>query len=103
MLKVMHIIGIILAILLIVFYIHYFSVADENFEKIEKTKDMFAKTDGANCYSDAGDWKTAVDKVYNFVWTAIEISRPLIITFFIVGIVYLALILIVMAVAWSKS
>ena len=59
----MHIIAIILAILLIVFYVHYFSVADEDFDKINTTHTMLEKAGGANCYDNAGNWKTAVDKV----------------------------------------
>ena len=99
----MHIVAIILAILLIIFYIHYFSVVDEDFAELEKTNNMFANADHASCYTDASDWKSAVDVVHGFLHTALEISKPFIITFFIIGIVYLALVLIVMAATKAKG
>ena len=103
MLRVMHIIGIILAILLILFYIHYFTSVDEDFDKMEKTKDILDKASDADCYDNAGDWKNAVDVVHDFISTALKVTKPLIITFFIIALVYLALILILMGATKAKG
>lgn len=103
LLKVVHLLAIVLSILLIILYIHYMTILDEDKGKIEKVQTLFNKAEDSSCYNSAGNWNSAFEKVRNFINVALNFSYPFVITFFIIGLVYLVLVLIVFAATKAKG
>ena len=79
------------------------TIVDEDMDKMETVQTLFNKAEDASCYDSAGGWNSAFEKVRDFINVALNFSYPFVITFFIIGLVYLVLVLIVFAATKAKG
>lgn len=95
-------IAIILAILIIIMFIHYMSALSGKKDGLTTVESQFNTAASIGCYSNAAGWNNAFDKVNDFVRVALKYAYPLVITLFCIGVVYLVLMLIVFAIIKAK-
>ena len=79
------------------------TVSYEYMDKLEKIQTDFNNAKSTSCYSNAGTWNSAFEKICSFINVALKLSKPFIIAFFIIGIAYLVAVLIVLAIAKAND